>query len=43
MWDYKKPEKPKMGRCHKLQRRKGACWPLTFLAKVGLGWLGWIS
>lgn len=37
MWDYEKPETAKMGRCHKLQRRKGDCWPLTFLAEVGLG------
>lgn len=28
--------KPKLGRCHKLQRKRGACWPLTFLAGVGL-------
>lgn len=37
MRDYKKPEKPKMGWYHKLQRRRGDCWPLTFLAEVGLG------
>lgn len=37
MWDYEKPEKPKMGWCHKLQKRRGARWPLTFLAEVGLG------
>lgn len=37
MWDYKKLETPKMGGCHKLQRRRGASWPLTFLAGVGLG------
>lgn len=30
-------EKPKLGGCHKLQRRRGVCWPLTFLAGVGLG------
>ena len=30
-------EKPKLGRCHKLPRRRGTCWPLTFLARVGLG------
>lgn len=38
MQDYEKPEKPKMGRCHKLQRRReGICWFLTFLAGVELG------